>query len=144
MVPSSDKERTPERQPRQVVAALILHGEKILICQRKADQPMSLKWEFPGGKIEPGESPPEALVRELHEELGINAQVGGFVTSIHHNYRNGGGVILHFYRVDNYSGELKNHIFKDVRWEELRKLPSYDFLRADYRLVRDLAAGKLL
>ena len=61
---------------RQVVAALILKDGKVLICQRTQHQPMPLKWEFPGGKIEPGEHPEAALKRELDEELGIEAVIG--------------------------------------------------------------------
>ena len=65
---------------RFVAAALIVRGAEVLICQRRADQPMALQWEFPGGKIEAGESAEEALARELDEELGIQATVGPRVT----------------------------------------------------------------
>lgn len=72
---------------RFVAAALIVRAGEILICQRRPDQPMALQWEFPGGKIEPGETPEEALARELDEELGIKATIGPRVTRIRHNYR---------------------------------------------------------
>jgi 8-oxo-dGTP diphosphatase len=101
-------------------------------------------WEFPGGKIEPGESPQEALVRELAEELGIRAQIGPPVTRIRHHYRHGGAVDLQFFAVREFSGEIENHIYQQVRWVKLGDLPDYDFLAADRGLVRDLAAGKLL
>ena len=132
-----------------VVAALILRGEKdaglnVLICQRKADQPMSLKWEFPGGKIEAGESSEEALVRELNEELGIMAVVGRRVTRVRHKYRNGGAVDLQFFVVREFRGNLENKIFNDIRWVSLAELPGYDFLAADLGLIRDLSEGKLL
>jgi 8-oxo-dGTP diphosphatase len=117
---------------------------KILICQRRPDQPMALQWEFPGGKIEPGESPAQALARELDEELGIQAEIGPLVTHIRHNYRHGGAVDLQFFAVHSFSGELDNRIFAQVKWVPLDELPSYDFLAADRGLVRDLAAGKLL
>ena len=105
---------------------------------------MALKWEFPGGKIEPGEQPKDALKRELEEELGINADIGDEVAQIRHQYRRGGVVELRFYEVREFKGELENKIFKEIRWSELGDLPRYDFLEADLGLVRDLAAGKVL
>ncbi len=72
---------------KQVVAALIVRKNKILICQRTRHQTMPLKWEFPGGKIEPGEKPEQALQRELEEELGIVATIGRKVATIRHDYR---------------------------------------------------------
>ena len=129
---------------RLVAAALILRGETVLICQRRPDQPMALKWEFPGGKIEPGETPEQALIRELDEELGIRAQIGAPVIRIHHTYRNGGAVDLQFFTVNSFEGEIVNRIFNDFRWVPFKDLPSYDFLAADRGLIRDLADGKLL
>ncbi len=134
----------PHGALRFVVAALILRGDEVLICQRRPDQPMALQWEFPGGKIEQGEGPEVALARELTEELGITATIGPRVTRIRHNYRHGGAVDLQFYTVREYTGEIVNHIFNELRWAKLADLPSYDFLPADRGLVRDLAAGKLL
>lgn len=129
---------------RFVAAALMIRGDEILICQRRADQPMALQWEFPGGKIEPGESAEQALARELDEELGIRATVGPLVTRIRHNYRHGGAVDLQFFVVREFSGDIDNRIFAQVLWAPLEKLPEYDFLPADRGLIRDLAAGKLL
>lgn len=129
---------------RFVAAALIVREGEVLICQRRADQPMALQWEFPGGKIEAGESAEEALARELDEELGIQATVGPLVTRIRHNYRHGGAVDLQFFAVREFSGELENRIFAQLRWTRLEQLPEYDFLPADRGLIRDLASGKLL
>jgi len=129
---------------RLVAAALIVRGDEILIGQRRPNQPMALKWEFPGGKIEAGESPQQALARELDEELGITATIGPFVTHIRHNYRHGGAVDLQFFAVREFTGEIVNHIYHQFRWVRLEELSSYEFLAADRELIRDLAAGKLL
>ena len=127
-----------------MAAALIVRGGEILICQRRPDQPMALQWEFPGGKIEPGESAEQALKRELQEELGITAEIGARVTRIRHNYRHGGAVDLQFFTVKSFTGELDNRIFQQLKWVKLEALPEYDFLAADRDLIKDLAAGKLL
>ena len=127
-----------------MAAALIVRGGEVLIGQRREDQPMSLQWEFPGGKIEAGESPEQALARELHEELGIQATIGPRITRIRHNYRHGGAVDLQFFAIHEFTGEIANQIYQQVRWVRLEELPGYDFLPADRGLIRDLAAGKLL
>lgn len=105
---------------------------------------MGLKWEFPGGKIEPDETPEGALARELSEELGIEATVGEKIATLRHTYRNGGAIQIQFFRVHEFSGEIQNRIFKTLQWSTLGKLPEFDFLAADLSLIRDLAAGKLL
>ena len=128
---------------KQVVAALIWRDGTVLVCQRTRHQTMPLKWEFPGGKIEEGEQPRDAMRRELEEELGIEAVVGDEVARFRHQYPNGSAVELRFYDVRKYSGEIENRIFKDVRWEKPTELTAYDFLEADRKLVQDLATGKL-
>ena len=138
---------------RHVVAALIVDnpravdskgpGPRILICQRIKDQFRPLKWEFPGGKIEDGEQPPEALRRELEEELGIRANIGAEIAHSSHVYPDGRAVDLRFYLVRDYQQEIQNLIFNDIRWVALPELPNYDFLDADIELVRRLASGAL-
>jgi 8-oxo-dGTP diphosphatase len=105
---------------------------------------MSLKWEFPGGKIEAGESAEQALSRELDEELGIAAVIGPRIAQLRHKYRNGGSIDLQFFTVRQFSGELDNRIFNEIRWSPLSALPALDFLAADVGLIRDLSEGKLL
>jgi 8-oxo-dGTP diphosphatase len=129
---------------KRVVAALIVEAGKLLVCQRTRHQTMPLKWEFPGGKIEEGEQPRDAMRRELEEELGIDATIGDELARIQHEYPNGGMVELRFFVVREYKGEIENRIFKDIQWALPRDLPTYDFLEADLTLVRDLASGKLL
>jgi 8-oxo-dGTP diphosphatase len=105
---------------------------------------MPLKWEFPGGKIEPGEQPRDALKRELEEELGIDATIGQEVTRVRHAYPNGSAVELTFYEVPAFAGEMENRIFEQVIWAKATELPEYDFLEADIALVKRLASGELL
>jgi len=136
--------RPPAPALRFVAAALIVRDREVLIGQRRANQPMGSLWEFPGGKIEPGESAKEALARELSEELGISAEVGPAVTRIRHHYRRGGAVDLQFFAVREFTGEINNQIYQQVRWVKLENLTEYEFLAADRGLIKDLAAGKLL
>jgi 8-oxo-dGTP diphosphatase len=128
---------------KRVVAALIVHDGKILVCQRTRHQTMPLKWEFPGGKIEEGEQARGALERELEEELGIHATIAEEAARIRHQYRSGSSVDLRFYVVREYRGKLENRIFRDMQWARPADLPSFDFLEADLKLVSDLATGKL-
>jgi 8-oxo-dGTP diphosphatase len=129
---------------KHVVAAIIVDGENILVCQRTRHQTMPLKWEFPGGKVEDGEQPEEALHRELEEELGIDATIDYELLRMKHEYPGGGAVDLRFFVVREYKGKLENKIFKDMQWSRRANLPSYDFLEADLKLVEALAAGKPL
>jgi 8-oxo-dGTP diphosphatase len=128
---------------KQVVAGLILRNNHILICQRTPHQTLPLKWEFPGGKIEPGEAQEAALRRELEEELGIQATISAKVAAITHTYGNGSAVELHFFVIAKFAGEIENRIFHDVRWVSKEDLPQYDFLEADIALVQEIADGKL-
>ena len=129
---------------KHVVAALIVKDDLFLIGQRTRHQAMPLKWEFPGGKIEEGEQPRDALRRELEEELGISAEIGDEVARFRHEYKNGSAVELRFFAVLSYRGEVENRIFREVRWAKRDELPTFDFLEADLPLVRDLADGKII
>jgi 8-oxo-dGTP diphosphatase len=128
---------------KQVVAALIIRDDKLLVCQRTKHQSMPLKWEFPGGKVEPGERTQDALYRELEEELGIRATIGPHVTTIRHTYHSGAAFELHFFLVQEFAGEIQNRIFREVRWASRSELPNFDFLEADVALVKDLSGGKI-
>jgi 8-oxo-dGTP diphosphatase len=139
-------QNSPMSQTRikQVVAAVIIQDNKILICQRTEAQAMPLKWEFPGGKVEQDEDLKDALRRELDEELGITATIGTRITVIRHTYKGGNGVELHFYRVDQYERELQNRIFNDLRWVDRTELPGYDFLEADVAFIQKISKGDIL
>src|ERR1700691_2129254 len=114
-----------------VVAGVLEHDGKILICRRRADQPHPLKWEFPGGKLEPGESPAGALIRELQEELGIESEAGSEIMRYEFAYPEKQPILLIFLEVTSWRGNLENRIFDSILWERAEALPEYDFLEGD-------------
>ena len=124
----------------QVVAAILQREGNILVGQRTPGQSHALKWEFPGGKVEPGEEPRAALARELLEELGIDALIGEEMDAYQVRYAD--AVLptrLIFYRVTSFSGEPQNLDFQQIVWEWPIKLTDYDFLEGDVRFVALLA-----
>jgi 8-oxo-dGTP diphosphatase len=122
----------------EVVAAVIERDGRILICQRKLGGRHALKWEFPGGKVEPGEDPVSALRRELREELAIEAGVGPLIYTQTFQYPDGPQVLLKFYRVTGFAGEPVNLQFEQIVWEDRRNLSGYDFLEGDVGFVSKL------
>ena len=115
----------------QVVAAVIERDGRVLICRRRADQSHPLQWEFPGGKVEPGETPPQALARELEEELAIRGAAGAEIARYEHTYPGRDPIVLIFFRVAQFSGEPSNLIFQEMRWEPPTRLPEFDFVAGD-------------
>src|SRR5947208_15771289 len=103
---------------KRVVAALIWKDGKLLICQRTRHQVMPLKWEFPGGKIEDGEQPRDALRRELDEELGIQAVIGDEVAPLLHQYPSRNSAALRPYDLHKYSGDIDDRTLREVTWAE--------------------------
>jgi len=121
-----------------VVAAVIERGERILIGQRKNIGHHPLKWEFPGGKVEPGETPEAAAIRELAEELNIRAKVDGEIMRYQYQYPGRSPILLIFYRVVDFDGEPENRDFEQIRWELPERLAGYDFLEGDAEFIRSL------
>ena len=115
----------------QVVAAILERDGRILIGQRTTKQSHPLKWEFPGGKVEPGETPEQAVVRELDEELAIRAADISEITRYRYSYPGKSPIELIFYRVGSYQGDVTNRIFHDLRWEAAGQLLQLDFLDGD-------------
>lgn len=124
----------------EVVAAVIERDGRILICQRKRGGRHALKWEFPGGKVEPGEDSTTALARELQEELQIDATIGSLIHTETIQYPERPLIRLAFYRVTEFLGEPVNLQFERIVWEERRNLVRYDFLEGDIAFVKKLAA----
>ena len=104
---------------------------RILICRRRADQAHALKWEFPGGKVEAGESPEDALRRELQEELGIDCARPSEMTRYTFAYPDKNPILLIFLQVTAWQGEVENRIFETLSWETPDRLRDYDFLEGD-------------
>lgn len=127
----------------QVVAALIVQSNRLLICQRREGDPFALKWEFPGGKVEPGEDLMQALSRELREELEIEVPSAREIFRHNHTYRDEVQVELIFFRVDEYRGKIANKVFHDVRWAGLEELKQFDFLDGDLPLIEMLVGNGL-
>ena len=127
-----------------VAAGILTQDGRVLICQRKRTGAFPLQWEFPGGKVEPGEDARTCLGRELREELAVEAEIGPEISSFEYTYPNGFEVKLSFFRVAAYSGELINQAFEQIVWVEPHQLPSFDFLEADRALVEKLARGEFV
>ena len=125
----------------QVVAAVLERDGKILICRRRPEQSHGLQWEFPGGKVEPGETPEQALARELYEELGITRAEGRQIAGYPFSYPGKRSIDLLFFRVHSYGGEPRNLIFHEMRWEPAANLAQFDFVEGDREFLRGLAAG---
>ncbi len=123
-----------------VVAGLLVKGDRILLTQRTKDQSMPLKWEFPGGKIEQGESPEQALVRELGEELGVQVLVGRIFEVVSHAYPEFDLLMLVYpcRLVGNAQPTCRE--VADLVWLEPAELGRYDILAADAPLVDRLRA----
>lgn len=135
----------PSAHPILVVAALIQRAGKLLVCQRRSRDSFGLQWEFPGGKVQDGEAPAEALARELREELGVDPLIGPEVYRTRHLYAQPPGEIelLFFAASVPPLAVLQNLAFETMEWVAPTDLPNYNFLPADRQLVGLLASGKL-
>ena len=122
-----------------VVAALIVQDGKLLIAQRPDGKHMAGKWEFPGGKIEKGETPEAALERELSEELGVKTETGRIYHAIYHSYPEK-EILLLFYRSRLIEGCPRAIEEADIRWIDESELRSFDWAEADGPLIDLIAA----
>ena len=124
-----------------VVAAVIERDGHILIGQRKRAAPHPLKWEFPGGKVDRGETPEAGLIRELEEELDIRVRIEGEITRYEYQYPGRAPILLIFYHVLTFEGEPANLVFEQIAWASREALPEYDFLEGDVEFIQTFAAG---
>ncbi|HEX4592701.1 MAG TPA: (deoxy)nucleoside triphosphate pyrophosphohydrolase [Bryobacteraceae bacterium] len=118
-----------------VVAGIIERDGRILIGQRRDAGHHPLKWEFPGGKVETGEAPDAALIRELQEELAIQARVDRELMRYEYQYPGRSRILLIFYRVVDFAGSPQNLDFEQIRWESPDRLRDYDFLEGDTEFI---------
>ena len=121
-----------------------MRGDQFLICRRRADQFLPLKWEFAGGKIEDGEEPATGLRRELGEELDLDADIGPEVCRFSYEYPGRNPILLVFFYVTEFRGEPQNRQFAEIRWVPRNELREFDFLPADKELVEQIARDALV
>lgn len=123
----------------EVVAALIWDEGRFMICQRPEHKARGLKWEFVGGKVEPGETQEQALVRECREELDVALRVGKLYMDVIHNYPDI-RVHLSLYCAEIAHGTPKKLEHRDIRWITPVEIPAYDFCPADQKILEALRA----
>jgi 8-oxo-dGTP diphosphatase len=121
----------------QVTAAIIQRKNRYLIAQRRSDGKLPLKWEFPGGKVDPGETLEECLARELHEEFGVRATVKNFICQNQHKYEHM-AVEVNFYEVELLDQELQLNDHADIAWVHWDEIAQYDLVEADKDVVAQL------
>lgn len=128
----------------RVVAGVLEDRGRMLICQRRRDAALGGKWEFPGGKILPSETPRAALARELREELGIEARIGEQIWRMRHWYLGAAQPVeVRFLRAQVSRGVPRNLAFARILWARRQDLRRYDFLAGDRTLVARLARGEI-
>jgi mutator protein MutT len=127
-----------------VVAALIESDGRLLVCRRRRRARFELMWEFPGGKVEAGETPEAALARELREELGAASKIGPELYRVQHKYAAMREPIeLIFFAARVNPSEITNLDFEQIAWREPKSLPELNFLPADRELIEKLANGSI-
>jgi len=121
----------------KVTGAIIQNDNNFLIGRRGRDEKSAGMWEFPGGKLEEGESPKECIKRELKEELNIDAAIGELFFSYTYNYPHV-SYELYFFKVNSYFGEPVKSVHDKLKWEKLKNFYKYDFLAGDGPLIDKL------
>jgi 8-oxo-dGTP diphosphatase len=123
----------------RVAVAILKRNGKILACQRKTGSRYGLKWEFPGGKLEEGESVESCLLRELREELGIVPIAVDKVEIQRSHYDDGGLFEVSYCHVSHFEGEPANKVFESISWVTPARLQQLDILEGNRDIVRRLA-----
>lgn len=127
-------------RPIDVAAGLVFHGGQLLITQRRLNDHLGGLWEFPGGKLESGETFEHCLVRELREELGIEVSVGTEIEDITHAYPEK-TVRLKFFNCRLLSGNAEPHHCHALAWISEKELTNFEFPAADAKLIKRLQSS---
>ena len=122
----------------KVAVGIITLGSQVLVCQRKKSSRYPLKWEFPGGKFEDGESAEQCLRRELREELSIDATIGGEFFHQEWLYPDSGSFEVFYRLVPSFSGIIRNNVFEQIRWVHRAELTGIDMLDGNRDVVEKL------
>jgi 8-oxo-dGTP diphosphatase len=122
---------------KEVSVGILRRNDLVLACQRKKSAQYPLKWEFPGGKIEPGESPLQAIIRELHEELNIQAAPGAEFHRQEWDYGDS-SYRVYYYLIDRFTGEPVNQAFEQIRWVKPQELPGMDILEGNRDVLKKM------
>ena len=117
--------------PVRVAVGIIIREGHVLCCQRKKDARYGLQWEFPGGKMQPGEEARDCLKRELREELAINVETIEPYDTHLQSYADNGIFEVHYFLIKEYRGEVKNKVFESIRWLPPDKFDTLDFLQGN-------------
>ncbi|MGJ1263717.1 (deoxy)nucleoside triphosphate pyrophosphohydrolase [Sphingobacterium spiritivorum] len=126
-----------------VTCALIIHQEKILICQRSEKMKLPLKWEFPGGKIEAGESKKDCLIREIKEELHLHIEVNEPLQMVEHHYTDFSLQLFPFV-CSVIAGKLTPQEHAQAIWVSKQQLTNYDWAEADIPIVKEFLSGNII
>lgn len=127
---------------KKVIAAIIIDKNKVLIAQRAKRDEFYGKWEFPGGKMEEGETERECLKRELHEEFGIDAEIGDYFCSSFFEHKNSPYEMRVFF-VNSFKGTMSLFDHQAIKWIEVSELPNYDMPDPDKPIVQKLLEMKM-
>lgn len=124
----------------EVAVGIIMRDDEVLLCQRKARARYGAKWEFPGGKVEEGETPSACILRELKEELGIEARIDRLFHRQQTSYADGGEYDVYYYMIRSFSGQPVNRVFEELTWVPLDRVDSYDVLSGNLPVMTLLRA----
>lgn len=127
---------------KKVAVGILRENSRVLLCQRKKSARYGLKWEFPGGKVESGESAVQCLNREFSEELGIEIEVGDLYHRQEYVYPDSGSFEILYYLISSYRGEVENRAFESVKWVKEDEFGSIDVLEGNRDVIQKIISDR--